>query len=70
METKKENKSLLQPSLDSPSSIMAPNSLVCSHTQVGHEKDINAVAVHHKDKLVATGSEDKTIKVTRKYVLS
>ena len=69
METKKESKSLLQPRLDSPSPIMAPNSLVCSHTQVGHEKDINAVAVQNKDKLVATGSEDKTIKVMRKYVV-
>lgn len=44
-------------------STMTPNSLRSAQTQVGHDKDINCVCVSRKDKLVATGSGDKTIKL-------
>ena len=53
----------LKKCLSMPSSTMTPNTLICTHTQVGHDKDINAISVSPKDRLVATGSEDKTIKV-------
>lgn len=38
-------------------------SLVCSATQMVHEKDINSVAVSPNDKMLATGSQDKTAKI-------
>lgn len=51
---------------------MAPRPLACSHTQTGHDKDVNCIAVSPKDRLVATASEDRTIKVgpalTNNYV--
>ena len=36
-------------------------SLSCASTRVAHEKDINCIAVSPNDKLVASGSEDRTI---------
>jgi U3 small nucleolar RNA-associated protein 13 len=32
-------------------------------TVIGHEKDINSIAVAPNDKLIASASQDKTIKV-------
>ena len=34
------------------------------HTEIAHEKDINCVSVSPNDKLIATGSQDKTAKVS------
>ena len=36
-------------------------SLSCVSTRVAHEKDINSIAVSPNDKLIASGSEDRTI---------
>ena len=36
-------------------------SLACISTRVAHEKDINCIAVSPNDKLIASGSEDRTI---------
>jgi WD40 repeat protein len=33
-------------------------------TEIAHEKDINSVSVSPNDKLIATGSQDKTAKVS------
>ena len=44
--------------LDSPQS-----KLPCAWTQKAHEKPINSVAVSPNDKLIATGSQDRTAKV-------
>ena len=38
-----------------------PVSLACVGTRVAHEKDINCIAVSPNDKLIASGSEDRTI---------
>ncbi|KAG8222504.1 hypothetical protein J437_LFUL009607 [Ladona fulva] len=38
-------------------------SLVVSHTVVAHQKDINGVCVAPNDKLIATASQDKTVKL-------
>jgi len=40
------------------------------HTQIGHEKDINAVAFSPNDKLIASGSQDRTIKIWNSKDLS
>lgn len=37
--------------------------LTCKATQIAHDKDINSVAVSPNDKLIATGSQDKTAKI-------
>lgn len=37
--------------------------LSCSGTQIVHEKDVNCVSVSPNDKLIATGSQDKTAKL-------
>ena len=34
------------------------------HTEIAHEKDINSVSVSPNDKMIATGSQDKTAKVS------
>uniref|UniRef100_A0A1L8DGY2 Putative wd40-repeat-containing subunit of the 18s rrna processing complex n=1 Tax=Nyssomyia neivai TaxID=330878 RepID=A0A1L8DGY2_9DIPT len=39
------------------------DSLICSVTQMAHEKDINSVTVSPNDKMLATGSQDKTAKI-------
>lgn len=38
-------------------------SLPCISTRVAHEKDINCIAVSPNDKLIASGSEDRTIHI-------
>lgn len=38
-------------------------SLNATHTVVAHQKDINSVTISPNDKLIATGSQDKTAKV-------
>ncbi|XP_055677029.1 transducin beta-like protein 3 [Lutzomyia longipalpis] len=38
-------------------------SLACTATQIVHEKDVNSVTVSPNDKLLATGSQDKTAKI-------
>lgn len=38
-------------------------SLTVLHTAVAHDKDINSVCVSPNDKLIATGSQDKSAKV-------
>lgn len=38
-------------------------SISCSKTEVAHQKDINCVAVSPNDKIIATGSQDKTAKL-------
>lgn len=44
--------------------------LLVKSTEVAHQKDINTVAISPNDKLIATGSQDKTIKVNwNKYYL-
>lgn len=40
-----------------------PATLEIQSTEIGHEKDINCVAVSPNDKLLASGSLDKTVKV-------
>ena len=40
-----------------------PSSLTATHTVVAHEKDVNAVTISPNDRIVATASADKTIKV-------
>ncbi len=42
----------------------APATLSVACTAVAHDKDINAVAVAPNDKFIATGSQDKTAKVS------
>ncbi|KAK6639171.1 hypothetical protein RUM43_007441 [Polyplax serrata] len=37
--------------------------LMVKSTEVAHQKDINTVAISPNDKLIATGSQDKTIKI-------
>jgi len=39
-------------------------SLSVLHTSVAHDKDINSVCVSPNDKLIATGSQDKSAKVS------
>lgn len=40
--------------------------LMVKSTEVAHQKDINTVAISPNDKLIATGSQDKTIKVNER----
>ena len=40
-----------------------PAALTATHTVVAHEKDVNAVTISPNDRIVATASADKTIKV-------
>ena len=39
-------------------------------SQIAHDKDINSVCVSPNDKLVATGSQDKTAKVTHIQIIN
>lgn len=44
-----------------------PYSLGVWSTTIAHEKEINAVCISPNDKLIATGSQDKSIKVRKGY---
>lgn len=46
-----------------PAKFEENSSLSCSHTEVAHQKDINSVSVAPNDKLIATASQDKTVKL-------
>ena len=46
-----------------PMADTAPASLACSHSMRGHDKDINCVSLSPNDALLASGSQDKTIKL-------
>ncbi|XP_077294139.1 transducin beta-like protein 3 [Arctopsyche grandis] len=39
------------------------HTLICTHTEVAHSKDINHISMSPNDKIVASGSQDKTIKL-------
>lgn len=39
-------------------------------TEIAHDKDINSVSVSPNDKLIATGSQDKTAKVSFVLVIT
>ena len=45
-------------------------SLTCSHSVRGHDKDINCVSLSPNDALLASGSQDKTIKLWQAADLS
>ena len=45
------------------SSISSISSLACTHSVRGHEKDVNCVALSPNDALLASGSQDKTIRL-------
>lgn len=49
--------------LSAESPDIPPATLEIQSTEIGHEKDINCVAVSPNDKLLASGSLDKTVKV-------
>lgn len=38
-------------------------SLNCAQTQIAHQKDINSIAVSPNDKIIASASQDKTVKL-------
>ncbi|GJQ73751.1 hypothetical protein Trydic_g14083 [Trypoxylus dichotomus] len=42
--------------------------LYCSCTQIAHEKDINTVTVSPNNKMIATGSQDKTLKLWSEHL--
>ncbi|KAF5282474.1 hypothetical protein FQR65_LT14282 [Abscondita terminalis] len=46
-----------------PDKFEAPSNLICKYTEVAHEKGINSVVVSPNDKIIATGSQDKTAKL-------
>ncbi|KOC70448.1 Transducin beta-like protein 3, partial [Habropoda laboriosa] len=46
-----------------PNKIESEGSLNVIHTTLAHEKDINSVTISPNDKLIATGSQDKTAKL-------
>ena len=49
---------LLSRTADAPDEVIA---LPCTSTRVAHSKDINTVAVSPNDRLIASGSEDRTV---------
>ncbi|CAK9822022.1 Transducin beta-like protein 3 [Anthophora retusa] len=46
-----------------PNKIESEDSLNVIHTTLAHQKDINSVTISPNDKLIATGSQDKTAKL-------
>lgn len=46
-----------------PTTLDKEHNLLCKFTEVAHAKDINCVAVSPNDKIIATGSQDKTAKL-------
>lgn len=46
-----------------PEKFEKDENLQCSHTEIAHQKDINCVVVSPNDKIIATGSQDKTAKL-------
>uniref|UniRef100_A0A1Y1ME27 U3 small nucleolar RNA-associated protein 13 C-terminal domain-containing protein n=1 Tax=Photinus pyralis TaxID=7054 RepID=A0A1Y1ME27_PHOPY len=46
-----------------PSKFEKNSNLLCKCTEVAHQKGINSVAVSPNDKIIATGSQDKTAKL-------
>lgn len=46
-----------------PSKFKENCNLYCSRTQIAHDKDINTVSVSPNNKMIATGSQDKTLKL-------
>ncbi|KAF5280509.1 hypothetical protein FQA39_LY18031 [Lamprigera yunnana] len=48
---------------DVPKSFEVLCNLICRHTVIAHEKGINSVIVSPNDKIIASGSQDKTIKL-------
>lgn len=46
-----------------PAEKCVEQNLKCSHTELAHQMDINCVAVSPNDKMIATGSQDKTAKI-------
>lgn len=46
-----------------PSKFEANMNLYCLHTKMAHQKDINTVVVSPNNKMIATGSQDKTLKL-------
>lgn len=46
-----------------PAKLERDINLVCLHTQVAHQKDINTVAISPNEKMIATGAQDKSIKL-------
>ncbi|KAK4874896.1 hypothetical protein RN001_014256 [Aquatica leii] len=46
-----------------PDKFEAPSNLICKYTEIAHEKGINSVVVSPNDKIIATGSQDKTAKL-------
>ncbi|XP_046382433.1 transducin beta-like protein 3 [Ischnura elegans] len=51
------------PSAKNESLMEVPTNLSASHTVIAHQKDINGVCVAPNDKLIASASQDKTIKL-------
>ncbi len=58
------------PNLPSLSHSNQQNVLVCSHSVRGHDKDINTLAMSPNDAMVASGSQDSTIRLWRAQDLS
>lgn len=49
--------------LDVNNFVDEPQQLHCSYTELAHQKDINCVSIAPNDKMIATGSQDKTAKL-------
>lgn len=46
-----------------PKKFTENQNLICTQTEIAHQKDINCVAVSPNDKIIATASQDKTAKL-------
>ena len=47
----------------SSTSVSTPMKLTCTHSVRAHDKDVNAVAVSPNDGLIASGSQDKCVRL-------